>query len=98
MSVDISKLNKAFENRIRLGIMSALMVNNSLDFNTLKDLLDTTDGNLASHAAALEKVAYIEIKKQFVGKKPNTTFSVTKQGKKAFNEHLDALEKLLKNR
>lgn len=98
MSLDISKLNKAFENRMRLGIMSALMVNDSLDFNALKELLDTTDGNLASHAAALEKVEYIEIKKQFIGKKPNTTFSATKLGKKAFNEHLDALEKLLKNR
>ncbi len=98
MSVDISKLNKAFENRMRLGIMSALMVNDSLDFNALKELLNTTDGNLASHASALEKVEYIEVKKQFVGKKPNTTFSATKLGKKAFNMHLDALEKLLKNR
>jgi DNA-binding MarR family transcriptional regulator len=98
MSVDISKLNKAFENRMRLGIMSALMVNDSLDFNALKDLLNITDGNLASHTTALEKVEYIEIKKQFVGKKPNTTFSATKLGKKAFNQHLDALEKLLKNR
>lgn len=98
MSVDISKLNKAFENRMRLGIMSALMVNDSLDFNALKELLNTTDGNLASHASALEKVEYIEVKKQFVGKKPNTTFTATKLGKKAFNMHLDALEKLLKNR
>jgi DNA-binding HxlR family transcriptional regulator len=98
MSVDISKLNKAFENRMRLGIMSALMVNDNLDFNALKDLLNITDGNLASHTTALEKVEYIEIKKQFVGKKPNTTFSATKLGKKAFNLHLDALEKLLKNR
>jgi DNA-binding transcriptional ArsR family regulator len=98
MSVDISKLNKAFENRMRLGIMSALMVNDSLDFTALKELLDTTDGNLASHAAALEKVQYIEIRKQFVGKKPNTTFTATRLGKKAFNEHLDALEKLLRNR
>ncbi len=98
MNVDISKLNKAFENRMRLGIMSALMVNDSLDFNALKELLNTTDGNLASHASALEKVEYIEVKKQFVGKKPNTTFSATKLGKKAFNMHLDALEKLLKNR
>jgi DNA-binding MarR family transcriptional regulator len=98
MSVNISNLNKAFENRMRLGIMSALMVNDVLDFNAMKELLNTTDGNLASHAAALEKLEYIEIRKQFVGKKPNTTFSVTKAGKKAFNQHLDALENLLKNR
>jgi DNA-binding MarR family transcriptional regulator len=98
MNVDISKLNKAFENRMRLGIMSALMVNDRMDFNSMKELLGTTDGNLASHISTLEKLEYIEVTKQFVGKKPNTTFSVTKPGKKAFNQHLDALEKLLKSR
>jgi len=60
--------------------------------------LDITDGNLASHISALEKIEYVEVKKQFIGKKPNTTYAVTKLGKKAFNEHLDVLEKLLKNR
>lgn len=98
MSLPIKDLNKAFESRIRLGIMSLLMVNDSLDFNALKEMLDTTDGNLASHASALEKLEYILISKQFIGKKPNTTFSATKNGKKAFNDHLDALETLLKNR
>jgi len=78
--------------------MSALMVNDSVDFNTLKELLDLTDGNLASHISALEKEGYVHIKKEFVGKKPLTTYSATKVGMKAFNEHLDALEKLLKNR
>jgi DNA-binding MarR family transcriptional regulator len=94
----IQHLNKAFENRIRLGIMSVLMVNDWVEFSTLKEMLDITDGNLASHIAALEKTGYIEVKKQFIGKKPNTTYAVTKAGKKAFNEHLDALEKLLKQR
>ncbi len=94
----IQYLNKAFENRIRLGIMSVLMVNDWVEFSTLKEMLDITDGNLASHISALEKIEYVEVKKQFVGKKPNTTYAVTKLGKKAFNEHLDALEKLLKNR
>lgn len=94
----IQHLNKAFENRIRLGIMSILMVNDWVEFGTLKEMLDITDGNLASHISALEKTEYVEIKKQFVGKKPNTTYAVTKAGKKAFNEHLDALEKLLKKR
>jgi DNA-binding MarR family transcriptional regulator len=94
----IQYLNKAFENRIRLGIMSILLVNDSVEFSTMKEMLDITDGNLASHISALEKIEYVEVKKQFIGKKPNTTYSVTKSGKKAFNEHLDALEKLLKQR
>jgi DNA-binding MarR family transcriptional regulator len=94
----IQHLNKAFENRIRLGIMSILMVNDWVEFGTMKEMLDITDGNLASHISALEKMEYVEIKKQFIGKKPNTTYAVTKAGKKAFNEHLDALEQLLKKR
>jgi len=94
----IQYLNKAFENRIRLGIMSILMVNDKVEFSSMKEMLDITDGNLASHVSALEKLEYIEVQKQFIGKKPNTTYSVTKAGKKAFNEHLDALEKLLKQR
>ena len=98
MNFKINSLNKAFDNRVRLGIMSALMVNDSVDFNTLKELLDLTDGNLASHIAALEKEGYVHVKKEFVGKKPLTSYSATKVGVKAFNEHLDVLEKLLKNR
>lgn len=94
----IQYLNKAFENRIRLGIMSILMVNDKVEFSSMKEMLDITDGNLASHISALEKLEYIEVQKQFIGKKPNTTYSVTRAGKKAFNEHLDALEKLLKQR
>lgn len=94
----IENLNKAFESRVRLGIMSTLMVNDSVDFNTLKELLDITDGNLASHATALEGLGYIVINKQFVGKKPNTTYKATRDGKKAFTKHLDALEALLRNR
>lgn len=93
---DIHKLNKAFESRVRLGIMSALVVNESLDFNALKELLQVTDGNLASHASALEKEGLIHIKKQFSGKKTLTTYRVTKVGMKAFEEHLEVLEKLIK--
>ncbi|OFY82750.1 MAG: transcriptional regulator [Bacteroidetes bacterium RIFCSPLOWO2_12_FULL_35_15] len=78
--------------------MSILMVNDWVEFSSLKETLDITDGNLASHISALEKLEYVEVKKQFIGKKPNTTYAVTKLGKKAFNEHLDALEKLLKGR
>lgn len=95
---NIHKLNKAFENRVRLGIMSVLMVNDSLDFNSLKELLQVTDGNLASHATALEKEGLIHIKKEFAGKKTLTTYSATRVGVKAFEEHLDALEKLIKRK
>ena len=80
----IEGLNKNFESRIRLGIMSALMVNDSLDFNTLKELLKVTDGNLASHIKALEKNEYISVNKQFIGKKPNTTYAATQFGKIEF--------------
>lgn len=96
LNPNIHKLHKAFESRVRLGIMSVLMVNDSVDFNTLKDLLQVTDGNLASHSAALEKEGFVHIKKEFVGKKTLTTYSATKTGVKAFEEHLDALEKLLR--
>jgi DNA-binding MarR family transcriptional regulator len=91
----IQNINKAFDHRIRLGIMSILMVNESADFNTLKELLGVTDGNLASHAKALETENYIMIEKQFIGKKPNTKYMVTPLGKKAFKEHIEALEKLI---
>ena len=92
----ISGLNKAFESRVRLGIMSILMVNQAADFITLKQQLNVTDGNIASHINALEKLQYLEVIKQFIGKKPNTSYKATKSGKKAFTEHLDALEKLIK--
>ena len=91
----ISGLNKVFDSRVRLGIMSVLVVNDSVDFNTMKELLDVTDGNLASHLKALEKEAVIEVKKQFIGRKPNTSYKVTPLGEKLFKEHIDALEKLI---
>jgi DNA-binding MarR family transcriptional regulator len=92
----IGKLNKQFESRIRLGIMSVLMVNDSVDFTTLRDLLDTTDGNLASHLASLEKSELICVHKQFIGRKPNTYFQVTETGRSAFRMHLDYLAKLIR--
>jgi len=93
----IDKLNKDFESRVRLGIMSILMVNDWIDFTEMKTLLDITDGNLASHSSALEKSEYIEVKKEFVGKKPKTSYRVTNRGRAAFNEHLSSLEKLMKS-
>ncbi len=91
----IQNINKAFDHRIRLGIMSILMVNESADFNMLKELLGVTDGNLASHTKALELENYIIIEKKFIGKKPNTRYIVSKDGRKAFTNHIDALEKLI---
>jgi DNA-binding MarR family transcriptional regulator len=91
----IGKLNKQFENRVRLGIMSVLSVNESIDFVTLKELMDTTDGNLASHLSALEKNGLIAVKKQFIGRKPNTRYSITQHGSEAFKEHLEYLAKLI---
>lgn len=88
--------DKAFENKVRLGMMSVLMVNEWAEFTELKELLGVTDGNLASHVSYLEKASYIETRKSFIGKKPNTTFRATKTGKDAFTAHLRALEKLIK--
>ncbi len=97
MKNPIENLNKIFDSRIRLGIMSALMVNTSVNFNQLKELIQVTDGNLASHIKALEESGYIKVQKGFIGKKTNTVYSVTKAGEKAFRIHLDALEKMIKN-
>ncbi|WP_420575185.1 winged helix-turn-helix domain-containing protein [Ekhidna sp.] len=92
----LGELDKAFENRIRLGIMSALVVNEHQDFNALKDLLGVTDGNLASHLKSLEKSDYINFKKEFLDRKPNTKYFATELGKAAFKKHIRAIEQLLK--
>jgi DNA-binding HxlR family transcriptional regulator len=91
----IENLNKIFDSRIRLGIMSALVVNAELNFNELKELLDITDGNLASHIKTLEESAFIKVQKGFIGRKTNTTYSITKHGEKSFKIHLTALEKMI---
>ena len=78
--------------------MSVLMVNDEVDYNAMKEMLDITDGSLASHISSLETLNYVEVRKQFIGKKPNTSYAVTKEGKKAFNKHLDVLERILKER
>ncbi len=92
----IDGLNKDFESRVRLGMLSVLMVNEWVDFNEMKQLLKVTDGNLASHSSALEKKNYLEVKKEFVGKKPRTSYKATALGKQVFKKHLDALEKLMR--
>src|SRR3954469_15186975 len=97
MKISINSFHKAFESRIRLGIMSALAVNDMLDFNSLKEYLEITDGNLASHIKALEKEKFVDVKKSFISKKPNTKYFITTEGKRAFNDHLKALEQLIKS-
>ena len=89
-------LNKVFESKIRLGIMSVLMANGSADFATLKSLLELTDGNLASHTRHLEDAGYIRCEKSFIGRKPNTTYVITESGREAFAAHIDAMERFLK--
>jgi DNA-binding HxlR family transcriptional regulator len=91
----ISGINKIFESRVRLGIMSVLMVNDTYDFNSLKETLDVTDGNLASHLKALEEKGMIRVNKQFIGRKPNTSYSATEAGIYDFQQHLKALENLI---
>ena len=90
-------LNKAFDSRVRLGLMSILSVNEWISYKEVKNLLDLTDGNLASHIQALEKINFLEIKKQFIGKKPLTTYRITEIGKNAFKYHVSGLEKLINN-
>lgn len=92
----ISNINKAFDHRVRLGIMSVLMVNEYADFTSLKELLGVTDGNIASHIKALEKKGYLTVEKSFIDRKPNTRYSATKTGRKDFQKHIDAIENLLK--
>ena len=97
MKNPIENLNKVFDSRIRLGIMSALLVNEDVNFNELKELIQVTDGNLASHLKTLEESNFIKVQKGFIGRKTNTTYSVTKAGEKAFKQHLDALEKMIRS-
>jgi DNA-binding HxlR family transcriptional regulator len=96
MKNPINGLNKVFESRIRLGVMSVLMVNEEVNFNDLKQMLEVTDGNLATHLVNLEENGFIKVHKGFVGKKTNTTYAVTKSGEKAFNDHIVALENMIK--
>ena len=97
MKNPINGLNKAFESRIRLGVMSTLVVNEEINFNDLKQLLEVTDGNLATHLVNLEENGYIKVHKGFVGRKTNTTYSITKAGEKAFADHIAVLENMTRN-
>lgn len=96
MKTILSGLNKLFESRVRLGIMSLLSVNESVDFNTMKEMLDITDGNLASHLKSFEKEGVMEVQKQFVGRRPNTVYRITPLGRQLFAEHIRALEQMIR--
>ncbi|MBD0276619.1 MAG: transcriptional regulator [Flavisolibacter sp.] len=96
MTNPISGLNKIFDNRIRLGVMSILMVNEQVSFNDLKGMLEVTDGNLATHLITLEEEGFLKVNKGFIGRKTNTTYAITKAGEKAFQQHIDALERMIK--
>ena len=96
MKISLESFDKAFENRLRLQIMSVLVANAYYDFNALKELLNATDGNLASHLKALEKEEYITVTKSFIGRKPNTQYAASEKGILAFKKHLEALENLIK--
>ena len=93
----LRNIDKAFESRARLGIMSVLMVEEAVDFSFLKDTLQLTDGNLSSHLRALEEVGYLKVEKQFIGRRPNTRYSTRPEGREAFKSHLAALERLIQD-
>jgi predicted transcriptional regulator len=93
--IDISNINKDFESRVRLGIMSVLMVNEWVNFNDMKQMLELSDGNLASHTTALENKHYLEVRKAFVGKKTETSYRATTEGKLSFQKHIEALATLI---
>mgnify|MGYP001172365478 CR=1 FL=1 len=92
----IDRLNRSFESRVRIGIMAVLVVNDWVDHATLRRLLEVTDGNLASHLNGLEQAGFVQVRKRFVGKRPNTSYRVTASGRSAFQAHLDAIQELLK--
>ena len=96
MKSPFENLDKILEHRLRLQIVSVLVANESYDFNALKELLDVTDGNLATHLKALEREKYLSINKTFIERKPNTRYKITERGRAAFKKHLDAMEELIK--
>lgn len=98
MNVSFNDLHKAFENRIRLGIMSVLAVNDHLDFSALKELLEVTDGNLSTHIKKLEQEGFVQVEKSFIDNKPNSKYSITNDGKNAFDEYLNAMEQIINAR
>ncbi|MEL6699428.1 MAG: transcriptional regulator [Bacteroidota bacterium] len=96
MKEALNRLDKVFESKVRLGIMSLLMVEDWVHYSHLKTTLGQSDGNLASHIKQLRKHAYIDEKKEFINRKPHTTYQATPEGRRAFEDHLKALEEIIK--
>jgi DNA-binding MarR family transcriptional regulator len=96
MKNPFENLDKVLEHRLRLQIVSVLSANESYDFNALKELLEATDGNLATHLKSLEREKYISVTKSFIDRKPNTRYKISERGRSAFKKHLDAMEELIK--
>ena len=92
----IPDFDRVIHERVRLGIVSALAVNESVTFNQLKATLDTTDGNLSAHSRKLEAAGYVQIKKSFEGRLPKTEFRLTASGRKALKRYLDHMEALIR--
>ena len=92
---EAGKLDRLVHERLRLGILSALSVNESLTFNELKKLLDTTDGNLSVHARKLEEAGYLSCAKSFEGRMPRTDYRMTAAGRRALERYLDHMEALI---
>jgi DNA-binding HxlR family transcriptional regulator len=95
MKTLIDTLDRVLENRVRLAVMSLLVVRETMDFTGLKTSLNLTDGNLSAHMNVLERQKYIVVRKRFVGRKPATQYSVTETGRRAFSSHIDTLERLI---
>ncbi len=91
-----TELDRLIHERLRLGIVSALAVNESLSFNELKELLKTTDGNLSVHARKLEEAAYIACEKYFEGRTPKTEYRLTTAGRRALEHYLNHMEALIR--
>lgn len=91
----VPNLDRVIHERMRLGIVSALAVNDSLSFNELKKLLQTSDGNLSVHARRLEEAEYVECEKSFENRMPKTEYRLTSSGRKAFERYLNHMEALI---
>lgn len=96
VAADRLELDRLIFERVRLGIMSALAVNERLSFTELKRLLDVSDGNLSAHARKLEDASYISCRKSFDGRRPNTEYRLTAKGRKALNRYLDHMEAVIR--
>lgn len=96
-TLPLDRLDDVIHQKVRLGVMSSLMASGEADFNLLKAALGVSDGNLSTHLTVLEEAGYIAVRKEFVGKKPRTTYAPTETGRKAFEEYVAVLEGLVRS-